>query len=557
MKHKLLGIFAAVLLVGTILALTPTAFAKPNGIVINVNSHSSDEGDTVPGNAVCETQPGNGVCTLRAAIQEANAFPGAEIINLEVGQTYTINRSGLDTTATDGDLDILTDLTINGHNSIIDGNGNVTNDRVFEINNVATVVLSDLTVQNGKTAFAGGGILNYGGVLVLDHVTVQSNTSAVNGGGISNLGKMSLYNSTISGNTVTGAYNGGGMYLGGDTLIQNSAILNNQAPVTAGGIYIASFKTTIANSTIGGNKTDGSGGGLAAPAGTTYLFNVTITDNFADNENNNVGDAGGIYSSGTAQFYIMNSILANNYIENGMVDTLDDCAGSVSSQGYNIVRTTSGCTIFATTGDKFTYDPKVNVLGNYGGLTQTYSLQSNSPAIDNGNPGNCTMANQGLNTVLKQDQRGYGRPANGGVSNTCDIGAFEYNAVSPVATATPTNTPPAPATATPTKTATSMPTLVPCQTKPAAPVLVSPANGGNMSKAKAKLDWQDTNCATKYSILVKQDSKQGTKIAKDDNVLVSLFTTPTLTGGHSYFWQVSACNVAGCTKSPWFQFSKP
>ena len=66
-------------------------------------------------------------------------------------------------------------------------------------------------------------------------------------------------------------------------------------------------------------------------------------------------------------------------------------------------------------------------LQNNGGQTDTFALQSNSPAIDAVPIANCPPT----------DQRGDPRPADGG--NACDIGAFEGSfEASPTPTATAT-----------------------------------------------------------------------------------------------------------------------
>ena len=41
-----------------------------------------DLGDANPGDGICDIAPPSHVCTLRAAIQEANALPGADEIVL-------------------------------------------------------------------------------------------------------------------------------------------------------------------------------------------------------------------------------------------------------------------------------------------------------------------------------------------------------------------------------------------------------------------------------------------------------------------------------------------
>ena len=134
-------------------------------IVVNA---TEDVPDANPGDGVCETFTGNGACTLRAAIEEAEALAGADVI--------TFNPS-LPNPATFllylGHLQISTDLTITGNGSdrtIIDGDGSVTNDRVFLLTNPASnfnVTISGVTIQNGKNSVGGGiALTNVNGHLI-------------------------------------------------------------------------------------------------------------------------------------------------------------------------------------------------------------------------------------------------------------------------------------------------------------------------------------------------------------------------------------------------------
>jgi len=102
-----------------------------------------------------------------------------------------------------------------------------------------------------------------------------------------------------------------------------------------------------------------------------------------------------------------------------------DIAGSVNSEGYNLIQSTSGATINETlnAGTNITgQSPQLNLLADNGGSTQTHSLQCTSPAIDKGKA-------FGLTT----DQRGGTRPfdlADGVYPNApggdgSDIGAYE------------------------------------------------------------------------------------------------------------------------------------
>src|SRR6185503_4157155 len=75
-----------------------------------------DVPDATPGDALCETAAGNGTCTLRAAVMEANALPGADVVTLPAG-TYALTRQlewmDPDTQA-DGDLDVTGSLDLVG-----------------------------------------------------------------------------------------------------------------------------------------------------------------------------------------------------------------------------------------------------------------------------------------------------------------------------------------------------------------------------------------------------------------------------------------------------------
>src|SRR5438128_549402 len=78
--------------------------AVPARAALFIVNSTTDAVDVQPGNGSCATSTGK--CTLRAAIQEANALPGADTIIVPAG-TYalTIAGSGENSAAT-GDLDI-------------------------------------------------------------------------------------------------------------------------------------------------------------------------------------------------------------------------------------------------------------------------------------------------------------------------------------------------------------------------------------------------------------------------------------------------------------------
>ena len=158
------------------------------------------------GNGECRTS--TGTCTLRAAIQEANAFPGPDTITVPAG-TYAITIAPLGefiVDPNDGDFDITDAVTITGAgslNTIIDAGTPPSGlapevhglDRLFDIHPTAkTTTITGLTVRDGYTPEDGGAI-RFGefdpaflppnpGTLRLVDVSVLDNYAGKHGGGI-------------------------------------------------------------------------------------------------------------------------------------------------------------------------------------------------------------------------------------------------------------------------------------------------------------------------------------------------------------------------------------
>ena len=201
-----------------------------------VNS-TIDAVDSNPGNGICDDGLGN--CPIRAAILESNALGGAHTITLPAGiHTLTIGGVGENASAT-GDLDVTSNITINGVSpsvTIIDVN-NI--DRVFHILPVGVLTMSNTTIKNGNTLKDhGGGFLNEG-ILSINYCHITENTSTLPvgatysggfGGGIANFGNLTIENSTLFlnkaiGGRGTNGQNGGGG--GGSTPGFGGAIYNN------------------------------------------------------------------------------------------------------------------------------------------------------------------------------------------------------------------------------------------------------------------------------------------------------------------------------------------
>ncbi|HAW28777.1 MAG TPA: hypothetical protein DCY03_11760, partial [Planctomycetaceae bacterium] len=229
--------------------------------------------------------------TLRAAIQEANALVGSNVIELAAG-TYLLGIGGIDEDqSATGDLDIRDNLTIRGQGvgvTIIDGGAL---DRIFQIFAGITLNLENLTITNGYLTGSddGAGIRN-SGTTTLTNVEVTGNVAEDSAGGINNSGLMVIVDSTISNNTAGGS--GGGLRNTGTLQVSRSTISGNTTERDGGALFNAGTGTvTVTNSTFSGNSSDRSGGAIRNTS-TLNATNNTMTLNDAGTTGGAVSNTG-------------------------------------------------------------------------------------------------------------------------------------------------------------------------------------------------------------------------------------------------------------------------
>ncbi|MHA2675518.1 MAG: choice-of-anchor Q domain-containing protein [bacterium JZ-2024 1] len=277
---------------------------------------------------------------------------------------------------------------------------------------VTESILSSNSALNGN----GGAIDNFGsGARATIIGSRLDNNSANNGsGGAIDNGSVEGAGMTIATTTIAAnsALKGGGISNTGDLRMETSTLSENASRIDGGGVYNTGFLEVL-NSTISGNasQTTDSGGGLYNTGFATLSF-TTVTGNSGN-------PGGGILSAGGIGAIVLKaSIVAGN--------TADNCAvisgGTITSSGYNLGGDASCDPFFTDPTDLRSRDPKLGVLANNGGPTQTHALNTGSPAIDVVPTANCTDA-QG--NPLTTDQRGEPRP----YGPACDIGAFEVQQV--------------------------------------------------------------------------------------------------------------------------------
>lgn len=419
--------------------------------------------DPLPAAADCSTA---GTCSIRAAVNAANAGPGAIVIP---AGTYTMTTTSTNDDANaNGDFDVATSTSIYGAGrgvTIIDA---PTNDRIFDFINPLqgisgsgqTNLVADMSlVGPGDPATGGSGAYTFGGALARSRSTSTANattflrTELANayttnlgdtgsfqaGGALQLAAHGQIIDSDVHANT---GRNGGGVALvtgaapfeiRGTTIRNNVATNPNASTSSAangGGGVVMSTPAAIVDSTIANNRSASDGGGISYGSIGSALFakgeirSSTIAGNVADSDGDAVGVGGGLRVARNAGINVFDDIFSGN--TTGTAATTDDCNGttpaaaSPSLTGYNVVGAFTGasCAFNATNNDQIGVDPLLGALADNGGTTMTMAPGAGSPALDAGDPAGCK---DNLGRALANDQRGMARVA----GLRCDVGAFE------------------------------------------------------------------------------------------------------------------------------------
>lgn len=368
-----------------------------------VNS-TADGVDALPGDGECRTA--EGTCTLRAALQEGQALGGPTTLELPAGLYVLTLPGGLDVQGT------VRLLGAGAASTLIDGNGTLSNARIFQVHG-GDLEVQDVTLRNGGSArvSAGGGLLLDTGSVSLTRVVMMGNEAFSAGGAIAvSAGRLFITDSTLDFNTATSR--GGALYAEPEAIVHitRSTISNNQSTL-GGGLH--NFGTLrLVNSTVTGNAGRAGTGGIIN-AGTMDLNNVTLTNNTSGEPS--AGRAGGLASNGGV-LHLRNTLIAGNRNPGGS----PDCAGPIDSQGYNLIQDPTGCALSGTTiGNQLGVNPRLGLLIQNGGPTRTHALLADSPALEAGSP--APPGDDGAFACVTDDQRGVTRLQGA----RCDIGAFE------------------------------------------------------------------------------------------------------------------------------------
>jgi predicted outer membrane repeat protein len=245
-----------------------------------------------------------GAGSLRGAIAQANAAPGADTVEFAENVTGTISLAS----------EIVVTDTLNlagpGVDRItIDGNLST---RLFKVARVSgdaiTATFSGLTLAHGHAPDEGGAIWSTGDHVVVTGCILDGNIANTRGGAIFTAGA----NLTIEGsgiwNSETGSTGGAILFSAGDLVISRSLIADN-ASQFGGGLSALSprVNVTISDTTFRDNSADHTGGGIWASTATTFEVSRSA---FVRNKTGQP-NGGGIYFSGVTDFGSPVNIIEN------------------------------------------------------------------------------------------------------------------------------------------------------------------------------------------------------------------------------------------------------
>jgi len=423
----------------------------------------NDAIDLTPGDGICEVTMGIGDCTLRAAVMEANALAGADTITLPAG-TFTLTLVGVDercdgavpctptgvpasayapvvtADASMGDLDITSDLTINGAGvdqtviqwaaPALPDSDPLTGDRIFHIQTtVATgpinsVVIENLAVTNGEVGLIPTDATSLAdtGPNAYDIEVVDATPGSVDiwqfrrmGGAIA-LGAgyaVVRYEETLHGpgNAPIGGGDMGGPFPGGspgeddaDTIdnvtLNRVVVVAGWAGADGGGLYSA-VPAIINQSAISGNFSGANGGGIYNDA-ILAMSNTTVGKLFDAaapvelTQPNTAENGGGMFDTGSHTTSIAGSAFNGNEAIGG--------AGMAVRAGITIDMANSTVSANQATdvGGGITSDGTVNLLNvTVMDNVATTDAPGGGAGLNAFGPGTFTFAN----TVLQNNSK--------------------------------------------------------------------------------------------------------------------------------------------------------
>lgn len=323
--NKQLGKSLAKLGIGTLVVAAISGFTGIAGAATFQVNLRADLPDDNPGDGICRAIQTTDKarlwsCSLRAAIMEANAWPGADKITLGWGKYMLDYRGyGPETAGHSGDLDIVDKLQIEGKGktkTIIDASN--LKDRIFDIHGPGVVSIQGMTLTGGTAMGSnresptgdqeeqfvcpivkpadeadGGALLNRGAIVMLSDMLFEDNRALCDGGAVENNsdGIMTIKGCDFAFNTALA--NGGAVENDEDSImaITTADFQWNNAMENGGALASDDSMLFLTKGTMTYNSARALGGGIwNGDSDVMTIKRSTITYNDA-------ADGGGIFNN--------------------------------------------------------------------------------------------------------------------------------------------------------------------------------------------------------------------------------------------------------------------
>ena len=391
--------------------------------IFNVNLTVQDHIDDDPGDGVCDIAAG-GFCTLRAAIMEANALPGPDVIVLPGNSTIrlSIQGDGENGSAT-GDLDITDALAVGAFTEDTEDFPTIDaadiDDRAFHVlNSSGVVTFVNFRVINGSSNFSNGGavLISTNNQVEMNRLWFEDNTADSGGAVFVNaFSEVNIIDSVFKGNAAVSQ--GGAITTFSDTEIIQTTVFENlnfnadfQEAIYVGSSGFGVPQLNIRNSTL----FDNSATAVYAQAADLSIRNSTIVQHPFRGVVSNPND------SVTPELRIRNSLFDQNLLNcaaGGAVDLV--------SNNYNISSDNSNCFQGGNT-NMTEIEPQLTaVKADEEDWHRYFRPGFYSPAIDSAHP---AAPGPGIGCE-GEDQLGVSRPQDsyGDGNDRCDVGAIELS----------------------------------------------------------------------------------------------------------------------------------
>lgn len=384
-----------------VMALTLFLSSPALGANLLVDS-TADEIDANPGDGICASA--SGACTVRAAVIEANALAGADVVEIPAGD-YELTIPGLDEEAAlTGDLDVIGDLEIRGTSGVADevvlhGDWREPNfiGRVLDVQAGAALIVRFLTIsdtlshryEDADDFGDGAAIRSNGTQLLIEDSFIARNRGPhyPQPGAVVTAGSIEVRRSRFFNNRAAGS---AGAISASNALIEDSEFLGNVASSDAGAIYAGSL--TVRRSQFAGNASGDSGAAIFA--GPTLVVGSTFDQNYG---NASILDCdceiwGSEFVNNTAGVSLLGAVyLANSLVTGNSVDEMFGPGAVV----WNTTISTNMATLHDGNGPVFVaFSTVLENTSSLAGLRLFGSIVSNN--LSDGLPTDCNGTSSGF-----------------------------------------------------------------------------------------------------------------------------------------------------------------